>query len=137
VETVRYRYNVSILVAGVVMFCGGMALATSRWWLAPVLLVPVTMIVWGLRAGTDVDERGLRLRALVGSRWLEWTEINGFTRHGDRILVTLASGRAVPLPAVNPDDLPALLRASGQPSDVPVPNEPDDEADSDAAAGAD
>lgn len=127
-----------IAILGVVMFCGGLALATSRWYLAPVLLVPLALIVWGLRAGTDADPTGLRLRALVGSRRLEWPRITGFTTHRGRVHALLDSGRSVALPAVTPDDLPALLRAGGQPSDLGAagsPDEPDDAADDDAEPG--
>ena len=128
-EKVRYRHNTSILVAGIVMLCGGLALATSRWYLAPILLVPLAMIVWGWRAGTDVDADGVRVRALLGTRTIAWTQISGFTRSGDRVLATLTTGRAVTLPAVSPDDMGTLMRA-GQPG-ADGPAEPDDEADTD------
>jgi Bacterial PH domain len=127
VEKVRYRRNTSILIAGIVMFCGGIALATSKWYLAPVLLVPLAIIVWGWRSGTDVDADGVRVRALLGSRRISWSQINGFTRHGDRILATLTTGRTVALPAVTPDDLPTLVRV-GQPGGT----EPDDDSDTDS-----
>jgi len=130
VEKVRYRHNTSILVAGIVMLCGGLALATSRWYLAPVLLVPLVMIVWGWRAGTDVDADGVRVRALLGTRKIAWSQISGFTRHGDRVLATLTTGRVVTLPAVNPDDMGALMRAGQPGGDGPA--EPDDEADTDS-----
>ncbi len=134
-----------IAILGVVMFCGGIALATSRWYLAPVLLVPLVLIVWGLRAGTDADPAGLRLRALVGSRHLEWPRITGFTAQRGRVHALLDSGRTVVLPAVTPDDLPALLRAGGQPSDLgtagggapdEAADEPDDTDDDAAEDGA-
>lgn len=127
-EKVRYRHNVTTVVVGVVMFCGGVALATSRWYLAPVLLVPIAMIVWGLRGGTDVDAKGVKVRALVGSKRLAWPQIDGFTRHGDKVLATLSNGRSVTLPAVGPGDLPALMRAGGHPVDAV---EPDDDTDTD------
>jgi Bacterial PH domain len=130
VEKVRYRHNTSILVAGIVMLCGGLALATSRWYLAPILLVPLALIVWGWRAGTDVDADGVRVRALLGTRTIAWTEINGFTRHGDRVLATLTTGRAVTLPAVSPDDMGTLVRAGQPAGDAPA--EPDDDTDTDS-----
>ncbi len=137
-ETLRFRHNVSIAVLGVVMLCGGLALATSRWYLAPLLLVPLVMIAWSLRSGTDVDANGVRIRALVGSRRLSWPQIDGFTPQGGRVLAQLTTGRAVILAAVTPADLPRLLAAGGQPSTLPASeqaSEPDDEPDSDTGTG--
>jgi hypothetical protein len=137
VEKARFRHNVGIAVLGVVMLCGGVALAVSRWYLAPIELIPLAMIVWGIRAGTDVDADGLRLRALVGSRKIAWSQIDGFVPQGDKVLATLAGGKAVTLPAVSPADLPRLLRAGAQPNALTPtpPTEPDDDADTDATTG--
>jgi hypothetical protein len=140
VEKVRFRYNIGIAILGIVMFCGGVALAVSRWYLAWVELIPIAMTVWGIRAGTDVDADGLRLRALVGSRHLDWAQVEGFVPQGRRVVAVLAGDRSVLLPAVAPDDLPRLLAAGGQPAAgalaaQPEP-EPDDDADSDAEDSA-
>jgi hypothetical protein len=138
VEKVKFRHN-AMAVLGLVMLCGSIALATSAWYFAPVLLIPIVLIVWALRAGTDVDPQGVRVRALLGSRHLTWPQIGGFVPQRGKVLAMLANGRAVPLPAVTPADLPRLLRAGGQSSiltseetGADVPAEPDDETDTDA-----
>ena len=135
VQRVRFRHNIAIVILGVVMLTGSVALATSAWYLLPVLLIPLVVIAWGVRGGTDVDADGLRVRALVGSRRLRWSEIEGFAQDNGRVLATLVNGRAVALPAVSPADLPRLLKAGGQPSTlVEPPTEPDDYPDGDVPA---
>jgi hypothetical protein len=134
VRQLRFRHNIAIVILGVVMLTGSVALASSAWYLVPVLLIPLGVIAWGVRGGTDVDADGLRVRALVGSRRLRWSEIDGFAQDRGKVLATLANGRAVALPAVSPADLPRLLKAGGQPSALAEPTEPDDDPDGDVPA---
>src|SRR3712207_7187212 len=42
-----------------------------------VMLVPVAVAAWVLRTGVDVDEDGLTVRTLLGSRPVPWTEVVG------------------------------------------------------------
>jgi len=92
---------------------GALPLATYRWYLAPILLVPAAVAVWGWRAGTDADESGLTIRALFGQRRLPWSRIEGFVPAGRRVTAVLDGGRRVTLTAVTPADLPKLVAASG------------------------
>jgi Bacterial PH domain len=110
---VKFRFNSGIAVAGLIAFFGAIPVATIRWYLTPILLVPVAIAVWGWRAGTDADESGLTVRALFGRRRVPWDRISGFAPRGRRVVAVLDSGAAVRLPAVAAADLPKLVAAGG------------------------
>jgi hypothetical protein len=112
--TVKFRHNVGIAIAGLVAFFGAVPVATQRWYLAPILLVPLAVMIWGWRAGTDADADGVSVRALLGSRRLPWSRITGLVPDGRRVVATLDGGGSVRLPAVTPADLPRLVAATGQ-----------------------
>ncbi len=109
----RFRHHSGIAIAGLVALFGAVPFATARWYLAPVLLVPATVAVWGWRAGTDADESGVTVRALLGRRRLPWERITGFAPAGRRVVAVLDGGATVALSAVTPADLPKLVAASG------------------------
>jgi hypothetical protein len=122
--TVRFRHNVSISIAGFIGFIGAVPIAAGffggengtpayAWPMLLILLVPLAVIVWGWRAGTDADAAGLRLRALAGSRVVPWTAVRALVPQGRRVVAVLEDGSGVPLPAVNRTDLPRLVAASG------------------------
>ena len=112
---VRFRYNVAVVVAGVIAAIGAVPLAAERWYLVPVLLIPVTVAAWAWRSGTDVDAGGLRVRALLGSRFVPWTGIRELTvGERGRVYAETASGGRLRLPAVTAPDLPTVISASGQ-----------------------
>ncbi len=111
----RFRHHQAIWVAAVIAFLGALPLATARWYLTPLLLVPVTVGVWAWRAGTDADRGGVRIRALLGQRTIPWSEIVELAA-GPRgqAMARLRNGRVALLPAVHAADLPDLVAASGQ-----------------------
>ncbi len=114
-DTVRFRHNQAILVAAIVAFIGALPLASARWWLLWVLLVPLAVAVWAWRAGTDADARELRLRALVGQRRVPWNRVAELA--GDprgRAVARLDDGEVVVLPAVRATELPRLVAVTGQ-----------------------
>ncbi|MFI7072003.1 PH domain-containing protein [Micromonospora sediminicola] len=114
-DTVRFRHNQAILAAAIVAFIGALPLASARWWLLWVLLVPLAVGVWAWRSGTDADARELRLRALLGQRRVPWArvaELAGDTR--GRAVARLDDGQVLVLPAVRATDLPRLITATGQ-----------------------
>ncbi|MEU5525690.1 PH domain-containing protein [Micromonospora chersina] len=114
-DTVRFRYNQAILVAAIVAFIGALPLATARWWLLWVLLIPLALGVWAWRAGTDADARELRLRALVGQRRVPWTRVAELAADArGRAVARLDDGETLVLPAVRAADLPRLVSATGQ-----------------------
>ena len=110
---VRFRHHSGLAIAGLVAFFGAIPVASYRWYLAPILLVPAAVAIWGWRAGTDADEHGLTVRALVGRRRLPWSRIEGFAPVGRRVHAVLNGGATVRLVAVTPADLPKLVAASG------------------------
>jgi len=115
VDTIRFRHSQAICVAAVVAFVGTLPLASARWFLVPLLLVPLAVGVWAWRAGTDADAQGLHLRALFGERLIPWSrvvELNGDPR--GQAVVRLDDGSHTRLPAVRAADLHKLVAASGQ-----------------------
>ncbi|MBG6138682.1 PH domain-containing protein [Longispora fulva] len=114
-DVVRFRYSGAILIAVAFALFGALPLALSKWWLAPVLLVPAAIGLWAVRAGVDAAPEGLTVRSAVGSRRLGWAEIDGFEAVGRKVTALLPSGAAVPLPAVRPTDVPRLVAAGGRP----------------------
>jgi hypothetical protein len=114
VTRVRFRQHAGIAIAGLVAFFGAVPLAASRWYLTPILLVPLAVAVWGWRSGTDADTDGVTIRALFGQRRLPWERIAGFVRGKRRVTVLLDGDTSVQLPAVAPGDLASLLQAGGQ-----------------------
>jgi hypothetical protein len=114
VTRVRFRQHTAVAIAGLVATVGALPLATVRWYLTPILLVPAAVAVWGWRAGTDADESGVTVRALLGQRRLPWSRIAGFAPVGRRrVRAVLTGGGTVTLTAVTPADLPKLVAASG------------------------
>lgn len=107
-------------MAGLIALIGALPLATARWYLAPTLLVPLAVVIWGWRSGTDADQSGLRPRGVLGGRRIPWTEIVelGGDERG-RAQARLANGRIAPLPAVRVTDLPRLVAAGGRELDAP------------------
>ncbi|MCI4064663.1 PH domain-containing protein [Micromonospora sp. R77] len=120
-DTVSFRHNQAILVAAIVAFIGALPLATARWWLSWVLLLPLAVAVWAWRAGTDADPRELRLRAVAGQRRIAWDRVAELvTDPRGRVAARLDDGQQVLLPAVRAADLPRLVAATGQ--ELPDPN---------------
>ncbi len=124
-STTKFRYNVSIAIAGLLALFGAVPLATSGfggdsqpWYAFPLLLIliiPIATIVWGWRAGTDADATGVRVRPLgLRSQPIAWTEIVGIVPQGRKVFVALGDDQAIPLPAVTRGDIPNLVAASGQ-----------------------
>lgn len=107
---VRFRHNVAVPVTGLVAIIAVIPLAGARWYLLPLLLIPILVTVWGWRSGVDVDRDGLTVRALVGTRRLAWSRVTGFTTRGRRVYALL-DDQAMALPAVTTADLGTLITA--------------------------
>ena len=112
---VRFRLNAALAVAAFVATLGAVPLASQRWFLVPILLIPGAVAVWAWRAGTDVDTEGLRVRALLGSRFVPWTGVTGL-RIGDRerVYAETTVGGELRLTGVTAADVPRVVAASGQ-----------------------
>jgi Bacterial PH domain len=112
---VKFRYNAAIAIAGMVVLIGAVPLATARWYLAWILLVPAAIGGYAWRAGTDVNRSAVVVRALFGSRRIEWSRITGLVPDGrGRISAILDNGASIRLPAVTRGDVPRLVAASGR-----------------------
>jgi hypothetical protein len=108
--------GVAMLLFGVIFPIGG-APAALCW----LLLLPAVALAWVLRTQTTVTAEGLRLRSLVSSRRLEWSQIKGVRFPSGRFArAVLLDGSEVRLPAVDFDRLPELARYSG--GRIPDPN---------------
>ena len=121
-ESVHFRQHGALAVAALVLFVGTLPVASTRWYLLPLLLVPLLGGIWAWRSGTDADADGLRVRALLGQRRIPWDQVAELA-HDERGRATarLADGRLVRLTAVPADGLPRLVAASGQRLDRPDP----------------
>lgn len=135
---VRFRPHQAILVAAVILFIGALPLVFGpdlptdpianpsgtdalRWWLTPILLVPIGIFLWALRSGTNADAEGLTLRAVFSSRRIPWDAVRELTAdESGRAVALLDDGHAVPLPQVKGTDLPRLVAASGKPIEPPA-----------------
>ncbi len=108
-----FRYGAAERAAAVIWLLAATALATTRWWLLPVLLVPLAALAAAFRLGTDITAEGITIRAVVVQRRMPWAEVAEFRPDGARrVVVVRTDGRAVRLPAVRPADLARLTRAS-------------------------
>ncbi|GAA2348062.1 PH domain-containing protein [Dactylosporangium salmoneum] len=111
---VKFRRSAALAVAAGITVIGAVPLLAESVWFLAVLLVPLAIAVWAWRAGTDVDERGFTVRALLGRRTVPWNAVDGLVADGRTVQARLANGRLVLLDAVRPADLPRLVKASGQ-----------------------
>ncbi len=113
--TVRFRYNAALATAGMVVLLGALPLASTRWYLVWILLVPTAIGVYAWRAGTDADRAGVVVRALFGSKRIAWSRITGLVPdERGRVHAILDNGASIRLPAVTRSGIPRLVAASGQ-----------------------
>lgn len=121
----RVRKSGAIVVAALIAFVGTAPLAGASWQLAPVLLIPLAILFWAVRAGTDVDRGGLRVRALFGSTDIPWSRIDQLAPDGrGRVSALLTDGKVIRLTGVTTANLPAVIAAGGQElsDDDPAPD---------------
>ncbi|MFC0530091.1 PH domain-containing protein [Phytohabitans kaempferiae] len=113
--TIRFRPHGAIAIAALIALIGALPLATAGWYYLPVLLVPLLVAAWALRAGTEVSPDGLRVRALLGQRRIPWSEVSELgADHRGRVLARLTDGQVVPLTSVRDRDLPRLAEAGNR-----------------------
>ncbi|MER7004009.1 PH domain-containing protein [Dactylosporangium sp. NPDC000555] len=124
---VKFRRSAALAVAAGITVIGAIPLLAESVWFLAVLLVPLAITVWAWRAGTDVNERGFTVRALLGSRTVPWNAVDGLVSDGRTVHARLANGHLVPLDAVRPADLPRLVKASGRDLETDRPATADDE----------
>jgi PH (Pleckstrin Homology) domain-containing protein len=79
---------------------------------ALLMLLPVLAAAFIARTRTVVDESGISVRALLGTRRLPWSGIRGLSVTGRSVYVVTRDG-SVRLPCVRISDLAAVTKASG------------------------
>jgi hypothetical protein len=97
-------------------------LAFSAPWTPVLLLIPLAVALWVLRAGVDIDRDALTVRPLAGQKRVPWTDVAGIrvAPRGDLWLVT-TRGTEVRLPVMRARDLPRVAALSGGRLEVPEP----------------
>jgi hypothetical protein len=118
----RVRKSGALLVAALIALVGAVPLASIRWELTPVLLIPIAAVLWAWRAGTDVFPDRLRVRALAGSTDIAWSRVAELAPDArGRVAALLDNGNVIRLTGVTRANLPAVLAAGGQEVSSPPP----------------
>ncbi|GAA1789703.1 hypothetical protein GCM10009682_09650 [Luedemannella flava] len=114
-KTLRYRHSSAITVAAVVALIGALPMLAGGTAFGLILLVPAAVALWSWRAGTDVGADGLRVRAVLTSRRVPWSDVAELaaTPKGG-VAVRLTSGMTLTLPAVPARALSAVAAAGGE-----------------------
>jgi hypothetical protein len=111
----RVRKTGALLVAAVIAFAGAIPIAGTRWELTPIILIPIAVFAWALRAGTDVYPDGLRVRALFGSTRVPWPSIAELAPDSrGQVSALLDNGHVIRLTGVTKNNLPKVLAAGRQ-----------------------
>jgi len=118
VTPTRFRYGPSARAAAVILAIGTLALAGQRRALLPVLVIPLLVLVWVWRAGVDVSDEGLRVRAMLGTRLVRWSQVSAMSKVGTHVVVHVTGGGSFRLPGVPPADVPRLFAAGKQSYDA-------------------
>ena len=113
-ERAVFRIPPLTILGAVLLAVCATPVAFGAPWFWLVYLLPVAVVVWVLRVRTTVDEEGLTVRQLVGSRRVPWSEIRSLhLRDKGGVRAVLTDGAELPLPSVRVRDLPQLAAASG------------------------
>jgi len=118
----RVRKSGALLVAALIAFVGTVPVAGARWELSVLLLIPLAVLIWAWRAGTDVFPDRLRVRAMLGSTSVPWADIAELAPDDrGRVAALLTSGNVIQLTGVTAANLNAVLAAGDQPVSSPPP----------------
>ncbi|WP_436526898.1 PH domain-containing protein [Actinoplanes sp. HUAS TT8] len=113
----RVRKSGTALVASGIAFVGAVPLAgVSRAW-ALVLVIPLAALVWSWRAGTDIYQDEVRVRALFGGNRVPWSRIIELAPdERGRVSALLDNGNVIRLTGVTRENLHLVLEAVGKPA---------------------
>jgi Bacterial PH domain len=129
--TLRVRRSGALLVAALIAFVGTLPLATARWQLSPILLIPLLGWIWAWRAGTDVYPDAVRVRALIGSTTVPWSRITELAPDQQgRVSALLDNGNVIRLTGVTRANLGPVLAAGGQNTASVTVDDPVEQGDS-------
>jgi len=120
VAVARLRMSrTAVLPVVILAFCV-LPLGAATPWLLLLMVVPLAVGAWVVRAGVDVDERGITVRSLAGERLVPWAELAGIRVGGrSELWLVTTTGREVRLPVLRARDLPQLAELSG--GRIPAP----------------
>jgi hypothetical protein len=111
----RVRKSGALIVAALIAFVGTAPFAGASWQLAPIMLIPLAILVWTWRAGTDVFTDRLRVRALLGSTTVPWSRVTELAPDSrGQVSALLSDGKVLKLTGVTRRNLPNVIAASGQ-----------------------
>jgi hypothetical protein len=118
----RLRMNrTALFPVGLLALCT-VPLAFAAPWAPILLVIPLAVALWVLRAGVDVADEGLTVRSLAGQRQVPWQEVAGIrVAPRGRLWLVTTRGTELQLPVMRARDLPRLAALSGGRIDVPQP----------------
>ena len=113
----RVRKTGALVVAALIALVGAVPLAGSEPALTPILLIPLAVLIWAWRAGTDVYPDRLRVRALAGSTTVPWERVAELApdRRG-RVSALLDNGNVIRLSGVTTANLKQVVAVSSPPT---------------------
>lgn len=120
VAVARLRMSrTAVLPVVILAFCV-LPLGAATPWLLLLMVVPLAVGAWVVRAGVDVDERGITVRSVAGERLVPWAELAGIRVGGrSELWLVTTAGSEVRLPVLRARDLPQLAELSG--GRIPAP----------------
>lgn len=127
--TFRAVHTVALVAVGFLALClSPIAFQGGPWFL--LFLIPVAVAVWVVRSRTRVDEDGLHVRRVLGTRSLRWAEVSGL-RLPDKgwVRAVPADGPELELRGVRVRDLGRVGEASGGRISAPTPAQAEAAAD--------
>src|SRR3954469_25865691 len=110
----RLRMSRTALLPVVLLLVCVIPFAAAAPWALVVLVLPLLAAAYVLRVGVDMDDDGITVRGVLGSRAVPWTELAGI-RVGDRrrLWLVTTAGTEIALPVLRVGDLPRLAELSG------------------------
>lgn len=89
-------------------------LAFVRTPLLVLYAIPLGVLLWIFRSGTDIDADGLTVRAVAGKRRIAWDEVQALSpAPRGELRAVLKDGRLLPLPQVRLRHLDLIAAVSG------------------------
>ncbi|GLZ53691.1 PH domain-containing protein [Actinomycetospora sp. NBRC 106378] len=121
--TFRAVPTVALVAVGFLALClSPIAFQGGPWFL--LFLVPVAIGVWVVRSRTRVDEEGLHVQGLVGTRSVAWSDLSGLRLpEKNWVRAVPVEGAELELRGVRIRDLGRVAEASGHRITAPTPAE--------------
>ena len=114
------------LLPVVLLFICVIPFAAASLWTLLILLLPLLAAAYVLRVGVDLDDEGITVRQVLGSRTVPWSELAGIRVADDhRLWLVTTGGTEVRVPVMRARDLPRLAALSG--GRIPAPASPSDQ----------